>query len=109
MTSAVAVAVAEVRTFSKGPAGLMPANFFLSIGVSLVAIVQSLSIFGLDREIRNREFNAGFNRGGYFFGKAIAALPHAAFIPFLFLLVYTCWFFMSSETKTKFAFKDLKK
>jgi hypothetical protein len=48
------------------------ANFFLSMGGTLVFMVHNLSLFGDDKDERAREVDAGMNMAVYFLAKVRA-------------------------------------
>lgn len=86
---AVGTAVGIIRAYNTSAFAKVPtANFFLSMGATLVFTVHSLSIFGDDRPMRSRELAAGTNPLAYFTGKAIYALKDVVFLPVALLAFY---------------------
>jgi len=97
MTFLVAFGVALVRAYNVEYEKLPGVYFFFSIGLSLVSMMNSLTVFGLDADIRQREFDAGMYIYTYVTGKFVIALLSIAAIPLVFLISY--FLFLSGLNK----------
>jgi len=64
------------------------ADYTVVLSVSIVAMQQSLRLFGTERVVFWRECSSGLNIGAYFLGKTLASLIYLIVLPLVYLLMF---------------------